>query len=89
MGSLTFTVVGGANVGTKTKSYSVADVDIDRLVTWAQAVYATPAIPAPTVTQALLAWAESLMNGTHSNVLRWEKEQDVTAVPEPDPFNAT
>ena len=88
MGSITFQVIGDGSVGTKTKTFTVPDAHVNRLVAYAVARYSVPPATLNT-TQALLAWAEGLMAGTKANVLRWEKETDIAAVPSPDPFDAT
>lgn len=91
MGSVTFQVIGDASVGTKSKTFTVSDADVNRLVAYAREVYATPATvgnptpPTLTVTQALLAWANAMMDQTKGAVVGYER----SAQPPPGVFTAT
>ena len=84
MGSISFQVVGDASVGTRTKTYSVSDANINRMVAWAQSELRQPGDPALTVAQALLAWAETMMNTTRREVVSYEQRTNNIA-----PFEAT
>jgi hypothetical protein len=95
MGTITLTTVGDASVGTVSRTWSVSDADINRLVAWAQEAYPTaptaevPAPPPPTSTQALNRWSAGLMQGTNHNVQRHEFEKAKAAVPVPPAIEAT
>lgn len=73
MGSITFQVVGDGSVGTKTKTYTVSDADVNRLVAYGVSLATTPQVPSPTVAQALLAWADRAMALAKSDVLSYER----------------
>jgi hypothetical protein len=77
MGSITFQVVGDASVGTKTKTYTVSDADVNRLVEFAKSL---TGIANPTVTQALLAWANNEMDAVKRNVKAFECNQATASI---------
>jgi len=89
MGTVTLTVVGDVSVGTKAKTYNFTDADINRLVAWTKKAFATvptnavPNPPALTTTQSLVAWADSFINTTKTNVINTERNTTITAVPTP------
>lgn len=91
MGSITFQVTGDASVGTKSKAFVVSDADVNRLVAYATAAFATPPTvgnptpPALTVAQALLAWAQAMMNQATGAVTGYER----SIVAPPPTFTAT
>lgn len=74
MGSVTFQVVGDGTVGTKTKTYTVSDADVNRLVAYGKALATAAGIANPTVTQGLLAWADREMTKAKVDVLVYEQE---------------
>lgn len=82
MGSMTFTVVGDASVGTRTKTFSIPDADVNRFIAMCQEWYGQPA-----VAQAMLAWANDVMGVTKERVIRSEKEAAARAAG--PPFTAT
>jgi hypothetical protein len=84
MGQITFQVAGDASVGTKAKTFAVADVDVNRLVAWAKVELRGRGEPELTTAQALLKWAEAMMGVTKAGVVRYERR--VQAIP---PFEAT
>ncbi len=86
MGSIAITVIGDGAVGTKSKTYTVSDADIGRLVAFSRAVYATTAIPNPTITQGLVAWADAIIERAKANVRDYER---VAAIVEPGAFTAS
>lgn len=86
MGSITFQVIGDGTVGTKTKTYTVSDADINRLVNCWKTLGATNAVPSPTVAQALLAWADHEISDTKSSVLQFEQAAAAAAI---GPIGAT
>lgn len=92
MGSITFQVVGDASIGTKTKTYTVSNADVNRFVSWATDTFATaPTLgnpsPAPlTATQALAAWADWIMTQTKQRVIARETTVAANALPPPPPF---
>jgi hypothetical protein len=75
MGSVTFQVIGDGAVGTKTKTYTVSDADVNRLVAFGKAIASAAGTSNPTVTQGLLAWAERTMAQVKGEVLAYEREQ--------------
>lgn len=87
--------VSSGTKGTATKVYPVSDADIDRLIAWATKIFATPPTaqvpnpPALTATQALTAWADSLMQGTVGNVTSAESVTAVAALPPVTPIKTT
>jgi hypothetical protein len=83
VGSITFQVVGDASVGTKTKTFTVSDADVNRLVAWAQVKFATPSVAG-----ALLAWANDLMDTSRQAVITYERGEALKTV-EPPAFTAT
>ena len=95
MGALTFQLVGDASVGTKTKTYTVSNADVNRFVAWAIAKYAiapTPKIPNPpalTPAQAVAAWADATVNDLKMGVVNMEKVTALKAVANPPPFAIT
>lgn len=89
MGSITFQVTGDASVGTKTKTFAVADADINRLAAWAIAAYTDAGQPPPTQAQALLRWAQYLMEITKQLVINRENQAAQSAVQAPAPIVAT
>jgi hypothetical protein len=78
MGSISFQVIGDASVGTRAKTFAVPDSDINRLVAYLKADNEL------TTPQALLKWAELMMQLTRERVL--EHERRAQAIP---PFEAT
>lgn len=79
MGSITFQVIGDASVGTRAKTYTVPDENINRLIGYMKADD-----PSLTTPQALLKWADLMMTLTKERVL--SHERSATAIP---PFEAT
>lgn len=79
MGQIAFQVVGDASVGTRTKTYTVPDEHINRLVLCMKAGDA--AITPP---QALLKWADLMIALTKERVLGFERS--TASIP---PFEAT
>jgi hypothetical protein len=78
MGSISFQVVGDASVGTRSKTFAVPDEHINRLVA---CMKADDPLTTP---QALLKWAELMMQLTKERVLEHERRAHV--VP---PFEAS
>lgn len=74
MGSITFQVFGDGTVGTKTKTYTVSDADINRLVAYGIKLATTPQLPNPTVAQGLLAWVDRAMAVAKADVLSSERD---------------
>lgn len=87
MGSITFQVIGDASVGTKTKTYSVPDAHINRLVAWASIAFVGPGDPPLATAPALLAWANNMMETTKASVI--SSEQNSAAVAATQAFTAT
>lgn len=81
MGSITIQVTGDASVGTLSKTFTVSNANIGRLVAWAQAQFdtGTPLTPP----QALARWAERMIGHTQQDLMR--RERETSAVP---PFDA-
>ena len=74
MATLTISLSGSAIV-TGSKSYTVSDADIQALLDWGQANYASvlPQPPAtPTNAQILLAWVQGWINATKDSVQRFK-----------------
>lgn len=80
MGTITFQVVGDGSVGTKTKTYTVSDADVNRLVAFAQAIAANNGVSNPNVTQGLLAWADRMMSETKTGVRAYEQAIAAAAI---------
>lgn len=78
MGSISFQVVGDASVGTRAKTFTVDDANINRLVAYLKADDPTLTTP-----QALLRWSELLMRLTRERVLAHERTVAAVA-----PFDA-
>lgn len=79
MGAITISVDAGA-AGQASKSYTVSNADIGRLIAWAKVQYFPRfAQPAPTDLQALAAWADALIQQTKDNVV--EHERRAASVP--------
>jgi hypothetical protein len=68
LGSITFQVIGDASVGTKTKTATFSNADINRLVTAAGSFVANP-----TPTTALEFWASAMIKKTIELVDDYEK----------------
>jgi len=80
MGAVTFQVVGDGTVGTKTKTYTVSDADVNRLVAYGQSLAAANGVSNPTVTQGLLAWADRVMVITKMDVRGYEQQQAAVGI---------
>jgi hypothetical protein len=95
MGSLTFQAVGDATIGTKTKTYTISDANMDRFAEWAIATFSprpTNGEPNPTpltVAQALAAWADWIVERTRQEIIQRERNLALGAVPPPPPFTST
>jgi hypothetical protein len=83
MGSITMTLVGDVSVGTKTKTYTASDADINRFIAWAKVAYATAAVPNPTTAQAAVAWADAQINAMKMAVQAYEGNVARAAVVDP------
>lgn len=80
MGSLTVQVIGDATVGTKSKTFTVSNTDINRFVAACQAKAATAAVPSPTVAQALSAFADSVWAKAKTDTLNFEADAAAAAI---------
>jgi len=95
MGSITFTGVGDASIGTKTKTYTISNADMNRFAAWAIVTFATkptnavPNPPALSVAQAMSAWADWCMAETKTRVVARERAIAQAAVAPTPPFVAT
>lgn len=89
MGSITIQVVGDASVGSRSKTFTVPDAHINRLVAFAKGEFTPTGEPPLTTPQALLEWAERVMKATKKQVLAYEEKVAHGAVPPPPPFEAT
>lgn len=82
--SIQITEAGFSNA---TKTYTIADSDIDRII----AAYQQPAniVVNGTATrgQVLLTWVQQFIDGTKTTVSTFEKQQAISAVPTPTPIN--
>lgn len=72
MGSITLQVVGDGSVGTKVKTYAVSDADINRIVAYGMTLANGQGNTNPTVAQALVAYADLLMQITKGNIVSAE-----------------
>jgi hypothetical protein len=90
MGSLTIQVVGDASVGTKTKTWTITNANINRLVDFGEYIY-TQKNPGttPTVAQSLLAWSDWVFDHTVSKLREAEERVARDAVPPPASFDPT
>ena len=95
MGTITISLNGDTALGTKTVVRKIGNTQLNRIVAWAGAAYATaptaptalvPNPPAPlalTAEQAIAAWLDGTLAGTVANVRSAEREVAKAAVPEP------
>jgi hypothetical protein len=88
MGSITFTVVGDASVGTRTRTFTVPDAHVNRFVEWARWRFGSEGVT-PTIPQALLAWAEFEMARLRTDVQDREYNVAKSAVTKPPRIEAT
>lgn len=83
--------LSGSSVVNGSKSYTVTDADIQKVIDWAATTYGQkpgPGVPAPTPLtpqQALLAWVNSWIQGTKDAVQRFKTVPAV--VPPPPDFS--
>lgn len=80
MGSLTLQVIGDGTVGTKSKTFTISDADINRLVAAWKSKITTVALPSPTVTQAMVAFADNVMAHAKSDTLDVEARTATAAI---------
>ena len=89
MGTMTISLNGDAALGTKTVVRKIGNNQLNRIVAWAGAAYATaptedvPTPPALTADEAITAWLDGTLAGTVANVRSAEREVAKAAVPEP------
>jgi hypothetical protein len=89
MGAITISLNGDAALGTKTVVRKIGNNQLNRIVAWARAAYATtptegdPTPPALTAEQAITAWLDGTLAGTVANVRSAERDGAKAAVPEP------
>lgn len=83
MGTITLSITGDVSVGTKTKTYTVADADINRLVAIWKTRANTVVNGTATVAQACVVWADSVIAQAKSDVVTNEKQVTVAAVADP------
>lgn len=76
MGSITIQVIGDGTVGTKSKTYTVSDADVNRLVAFGKSMVGG----SPTVTQGLVAWADKVIADTKSAVRAYENAVATAAI---------
>lgn len=69
MGSITIQVIGDVSVGTKSKTYTYSDANINRLVNYGKDVAGNGA----TITQGLAAWADQVIKTMQDNVVYAER----------------
>lgn len=75
MTTLTISVNGSAISGLTTnpsKSYTVSDADLQKVLDWAAVAFASQLPPTPTSSQILLAWVQNWVNGTKTAVQQFE-----------------
>ena len=93
MASITINVTSTPFTGSKT--FTISDSDVSRLIAWANKAYATqptqanPTPPALTPAQGLIAWATGLIEGTKANVVNTEEAASIQAVTVPAPIVTT
>lgn len=75
MGSITIQIIGDGTVGTKTKTYTVSDADVNRVVTAAKTLNG-----AVTTVQACLDLASYLQSSVTNLVLASEKAAAATPI---------
>lgn len=75
MGSITIQIIGDGSVGTKTKTYTVSDADVNRVVTAAKTISG-----AVTTVQACLDLASLLQSTVTNLVLSSEQRTASVAV---------
>lgn len=75
MGSITIQIVGDGTVGTKTKTYTVSDADVNRLVAFGKSMVGGT----PTVAQGLIAYADKVIADTKGAVRIYENGLAVAA----------
>lgn len=80
MGSLTIQVIGDGTIGTKTKTFTISNADVNRFVAAWQSRAATVAVPSPTITQALVAFADNVMGSAKADTLDFEFRTAAAAI---------
>ena len=89
MGSITFTLVGDASIGTKTKAYAISDADLNRWMAVLK-VKANPVINGTaTVAQACVVWADSIVAQAKADTVAAELAVAQAAVVTPSAIVAT
>jgi hypothetical protein len=88
MGSYTRQVIGDVSVGTKTKTFTVPDADVNRMVAWAKWRFTPEGQPELNTTQALLALAQYEMDQIRAAVRAYEHKLAKDAVAKPPPIEA-
>ena len=90
MGSVTVQIIGDGTVGTKSKTFTFTNAQINRLVTFGSYIYKqkNPGTT-PNVTQSLSAWGDWIIEHTKSKLRETEERVAREAVPPPDSFDPT
>lgn len=83
MATMTFTMQ--APSAEMERSFTLPDADVPRIITWAMAAYPNTDPEAESVTpnEAMLRWLVGTLNGTMSNVVRYEEEEARKALSTP------
>jgi hypothetical protein len=71
MATLTIDLSGSAVV-TGSQSYTINDTDVQSVLDWATAAFATQLSTAPTNQQIMLAWVQNWIDGTKTAVQRFD-----------------
>lgn len=84
MTTITISLNGSALSGLNTnpsKSYTISDIDLQSLLNWAAANYATALSTSPTNPQILLAWVQGWVNATKNSVQQFQTTAPVVPAP--------
>jgi hypothetical protein len=80
MATLTFSM-SGSSVVNGTKTYTVSDADVQRILNYVTAAYSPVGGPALSPQQALLAWVQNqCINPTSERVVSYELDQQVRTI---------
>lgn len=71
-----------------TRSFTLPDADVPRIIAWAMAAYPNTDPEADPVTpnEAMLRWLQGALAGTMANVVSHETEEDRKAIPSRAPI---
>ncbi len=84
MATMTFTLEApGAEMS---RSFTLPDADVPRIIAWAMAAYPNEDETPVTANEAMLRWLQGALAGTMANVVRHEEEEARKAITTPPPI---